>query len=303
MKAAFPRRPFALWQTPAFARVPVMSLPGLSLLLASAMLLLAPSARAWGPLGHGVVAELAQRRLSPAAEREVERLLAPEHTTRLADVANWPDQIRNDPTQQALWKRTSRWHYINFSSDRCGYVAPRDCPKGECVVAALAREVRVLGDRTQPDAIRLEALKFVVHLVGDAHQPLHAGYRPDRGGNQYQVQFGGKGSNLHKVWDSGLLSTRHLRWQDYANLLDARPPVTLLPAIAPLDDPYAQWSEESCRLTAAMDFYPSRRRIGSAYVDRNLPLAERRLREAGTRLAEVLNSQLGDVVTQHAHKH
>jgi hypothetical protein len=280
-----------------------MSLPGLSLLLASAMLLVAPSARARGPLGHSVVAELAQRRLSPAAEREVERLLAPEHTTRLADVANWPDQIRNDPAQQALWKRTSRWHYINFSSDRCRYVAPRDCPRGECVVATLARVARVLGDRSQPDAVRREALKFVVHLVGDVHQPLHAGYRPDLGGNRYQVQFEGRGSNLHKVWDSGLLNTRRLRWREYANLLDARPPPTLPPAIAPLDDPYAQWAGESCRLTAAMDFYPSRRRIGSAYVDRNLPLAERRLREAARRLAEVLNSHLGEVVTQHAHKH
>jgi hypothetical protein len=280
-----------------------MSLTRLSLLLASTMLLVAPSARAWGPLGHSVVAELAQRQLSPAAEREVERLLAPEHTTHLADVANWPDQVRNDPALQALWKRTSRWHYVNFSSDRCNYVAPRDCPKGECVVAALAREVQVLGDRSQPDAVRREALKFVVHLVGDVHQPLHAGYRPDRGGNQYQVQFEGKGSNLHKVWDSGLLGTRHLRWRDYANLLDSRPPVTLPRPFAPLDNPYAQWAEESCRLTAAMDFYPSRRRIGSAYVDRSLPLAERRLRVAGRRLAEVLNRHLGDVVTQHAHEH
>ena len=292
-----------MWQTRAFARVPVMLLARLSLMLASTMLLISPSARAWGPLGHSVVAELAQRQLSPAAEREVERLLAPEHTTRLADVANWPDQIRNDPARQALWKRTSRWHYINFSSDRCNYVAPRDCPKGECVVAALAREVQVLGDRSQPDAVRREALKFVVHLVGDVHQPLHAGYRPDRGGNQYQVQFEGRGSNLHKVWDSGLLNTRQLRWQEYASLLDARSPVALPPAMAPLDDPYAQWAEESCRLTAAMDFYPSRRRIGPAYVARNLPLAERRLREAGRRLAEVLNSHLGEVVTQHAHKH
>lgn len=280
-----------------------MSLSSLFLLLGSAMLLVAPSARAWGPLGHSVVAELAQRQLSPAAEREVERLLAPEHITRLADVANWPDQIRNDPAQQALWKRTSRWHYINFSSDRCDYVAPRDCPKGECVVAALAREVQVLGDRSQSDAVRREALKFVVHLVGDVHQPLHAGYRQDRGGNQYQVQFEGKGSNLHKVWDSGLLATRHLSWQAYASLLEARPSAPLPPAIAPLDDPYAQWAEESCRITATMDFYPSRRRIGPAYVARNLPLAERRLREAGRRLAEILNIRLGEVVTQHAHKH
>lgn len=271
-------------------------------MLLSAMFAVAPAAWAWGPLGHSVVAELAQRHLSPAAEAEVERLLAPEHTTRLADIANWPDQIRNDPAQQALWKQTNRLHYINFASRRCDYVAPRDCPGGQCVVAALAHDVAVLGDRSQPDAARRRALKFVVHFVGDIHQPLHAGYRPDRGGNLYQVQFNGKGSNLHKVWDSGLLSTRHLRWQDYANELDARGPVAPPPSIAPLDNPYAQWAEESCRLTAATDFYPSHHTIGPTYVARELPLAEQRLREAGRRLAEVLNSHLGGSVTQHAHK-
>jgi len=277
-----------------------MSLRFRSLAL-SALLVAAPSAWAWGPMGHSVVAELAQRHLSRAASAEVQRLLAPEHTTRLADVANWPDQIRNDPAQQALWRRTARLHYINFASRRCDYVAPRDCPQGQCVVAALAREVAVLGDRSRSDGERREALKFVVHFVGDIHQPLHAGYRADRGGNRYQVRFEGRGSNLHKVWDSGLLSTRYRRWQDAADALDAAAPV-VLPPVTPGADPYAQWAGESCRLTAAADFYPSRHAVGAAYVARELPLAEQRLRQAGRRLAEVLDSQLGDAVTSRMRK-
>jgi len=256
---------------------------------------LAPAAQAWGPLGHSIVAALAQRHLSPAAEAEVERLLAGDHTTQLADVASWADRIQDDPAQATLWQQTRRLHYINFhGGPGCDYVPPRDCRDGECVVDGLAHYVAVLGDKSQPDAVRLEALKFVVHFVGDIHQPLHAGYRDDLGGNRYQVQFEGRGSNLHKVWDSGMLKTRGLDWQAYATKLDAEGPVSLPPPIAPLDDPYAQWAEESCRITARPGFYPGGHTIGQGYVDAELPLAENRLRIAGRRLAEVLNLALAN---------
>lgn len=252
-----------------------------------ACLLLAPDADAWGPDGHRIVAELAQRHLSPAAEAQVERLLAPEHTSRLADVATWADDIQDDPAQQSLWKATRSQHYVNFRDSQCHYDPPRDCPDGRCVVGALDHYAAVLGDPGQSDEARREALKFVVHFVGDVHQPLHAGYRDDKGGNTYQVQFQGKGSNLHRVWDSGLLHTRALAWQDYARQLDAGglagpPPVQ--------GAPYA-WAEESCRISRGI--YPDGHAIGAAYVGAELPLAERRLREAGRRLAKLLNLALG----------
>jgi hypothetical protein len=265
-----------------------------SLALALAMLVFAPAAQAWGPLGHSVVAELAQRHLSPAAEAEVERLLAPEHTQRLADVANWPDQVQNDPARAALWKQTRSQHYVNFrGGSNCDYVPPRDCRDGRCVVSGLQYYVGVLGDRSQPDAVRREALKFVVHFVGDIHQPLHAGYRDDKGGNDYQVQYEGAGTNLHKVWDSKMLYTRDFDWQAYAQSLDSAVPVALPAPIAPLDNPYAQWAEESCRITAEPGFYPAGHKVGNAYVKAELPTAELRLRQAGRRLAAVLNTALG----------
>jgi hypothetical protein len=264
-----------------------------SLVIALAMLAVTPQVLAWGPLGHSVVAELAQRHLSPAAEAEVERLLAPEHTRLLADVANWSDHIQNDPARAALWKQTRSQHYINFrGGSDCDYVPPRDCRDGRCVVAALQYYIGVLGDRGQPDVARREALKFVVHFVGDIHQPLHAGYRDDNGGNTYQVQFDGAGTNLHKVWDSKMLYSRDLDWRAYAQVLDAPVPVTLPASIAPLDNPYAQWAEESCRITADTGFYPAGHKIDQAYVKAELPVAERRLREAGRRLADVLNLAL-----------
>ncbi len=257
---------------------------------ALAFLLIAP-VQAWGPLGHGTVAALAQRHLSPAAEAEVIRLLAPEHTQQLADVASWADQIQNDPALDALWKQTRSQHYINFHGN-CDYVPVRDCRDGRCVVGALQYYVGILGDRRQPDSARREALKFVVHFVGDIHQPLHAGSRDDKGGNAYQVQFDGKGSNLHKVWDSGMLNSRRLDWQDYARTLDAGAPVTLPAPREPLDDAYAQWAQESCRISSAPGFYPDGHTIGAAYVGAELPVAEQRVRMAGRRLAELLNLTL-----------
>lgn len=259
-----------------------------------AFLGVAPLAQAWGPLGHSVVAELAQRHLSPAAKAEVEHLLALENKTRLADIASWADEIRNDANQQDLWKNTRGLHYINFTSPKCNYVPPRDCPDGHCVVAAIDHYAEILADKKQSDATRLEALKFVVHFIGDEHQPLHAGYRDDKGGNDYQVQMNGKGSNLHRVWDSSLLLTHSNDWKAYADELDQRGMVTLPPTIAPFDNAFAQWAEESCRATAQPGFYPKGHKIDDAYVKAELPLAEERLRDAGRRLAEVLNIALSN---------
>jgi hypothetical protein len=269
-----------------------MNLARRAVTLLAACLVVAP-ALAWGPLGHSVVAQLAQRHLSPAAEAEVVRLLAPDHTRLLADIANWPDQMQDDPDFKDLWKQTRGQHYINFhGGSDCDYVPPRDCRDGRCVVGGLQHYVAVLGDRSQPDSVRRQALKFVVHFVGDIHQPLHAGYRDDKGGNTYQVQFDGKGSNLHKIWDSRMLYTRGQDWQQYAQRLDSDFWTPLPAPIAPLDNKYAQWAEESCRITAEPGFYPANHEITPAYVHTWLPLADQRLSEAGRRLAEVLNLAL-----------
>ncbi len=265
----------------------------LVVLVALVATLAAPIAAAWGPVGHRAVADLAERQLDAKALAEVRRLLKPVDERNLADVATWPDEIRNDPTKKDLWKDTSPLHYINFRDKTCVYVPPRDCPDGKCVVGGLQKYVAILGDRHRSDAERLDALRFVVHFVGDIHQPLHAGYRDDKGGNDVQVRFEGKGENLHKVWDSGLLGTRDLRWKAYADTLAAEGPVKLPEPIAPLDNPYAQWAEESCRITRDFGVYPNGRDISPVYIKTNLPIAERRLREAGKRLAVLLNKTLG----------
>lgn len=249
-----------------------------------ASLACAPTALAWGPRGHRIVAELAEAQLTPQARAEVRQLLAVRGVWRLDEVAAWADELRD--TDPALFRQTKRLHFVNFHSRDCLYDPPRDCRHGECAVAAIQRYSAILADRANPPAQRAQALAFVVHFVGDIHQPLHADYRHDAGGNDYQVRWRGHGTNLHRVWDSLILDSMHLSASQWTSRLEAaRTP------IAAGGTP-AQWAEESCRIDRDDGVYPASRRIDAAYVDRELPIAEQRLRQAGARLAALLNRDL-----------
>ncbi|MBU6404070.1 MAG: S1/P1 nuclease [Proteobacteria bacterium] len=261
-------------------------------LLCFALLATVP-AFAWGPLGHRIVADLAAAQLAPAARAQVDALLASEHAQSLADIANWADTLRDDPAQAALGKATAPLHYVNMHGS-CAFKPALDCPDGQCMVGAINHYAAILGNRGLPAAERAQALNFVVHFVGDVHQPLHAGYLQDRGANDYQVQFEGQGSNLHRVWDSGLLSTRHLDARQYAAFLEKQGPVTLPAPIAPRDNPPAQWAGQSCQVVMDHGVYPAGHVITQAYVERQLPVADHQLRLAGKRLADLLNRVLGD---------
>jgi hypothetical protein len=250
--------------------------------LACMLLFLPVLAHAWGPAGHRLVAELAQGQLEPGTAAQIRQLIG---SHSLADVATWADDLRDDESQRALGRATAPLHYINFGSAACRYDATRDCPDGRCVVGGIERYAGVLGDRARSRAERAEALRFVVHLVADAHQPLHAGYRADRGGNRFQVQFNGRGSNLHAVWDTPVLASRKLGWPRHARELARKP----LPAASGTP---AQWVEESCRMTRDDGIYPSVHRVDQRYLARMRPLAERRVRSAAARLAAVLDRAL-----------
>lgn len=249
------------------------------------LLVCSAPAFAWGPDGHRIVADLAQRQLQPRAQAEVARLLAGESSPTLPAVANWADEIR------AADGTNAKLHYVNFRDGGCDYVPARECPDGQCIVAAINRYFLVLSDASRPDAERREALKYLVHFVGDVHQPLHAGAREDRGGNEFQVNLDGRGSNLHSVWDREILATRKLAPPAYARALAAQSP---LPPdrTGGSDRPAVEWALESCRLVHSDALYPPRYVIGADYLLAHRPLAEQRLREAGRRLAALVNYAL-----------
>lgn len=241
-------------------------------------------ALAWGPDGHRIVASLAEAQLDDSTRTEVMRLLAVSGDSSLADVSNWADDVREDPAQQELSRQTSRLHYINFSDSGCRFEAESICAKGQCVVAAIEKYADRLANKKLSDAQRAESLRFLVHFVADAHQPLHAGYRPDKGGNTFQVRIDGEGSNLHRVWDSKIISSRHLAWPEYARQLSPEP------SIAANGDA-REWAEQSCRITRH-DVYPTSRNITPTYLANQLDTVDLQLRRAAARLALVLNRSL-----------
>jgi len=269
-------------------------------LLLLLLLAASPAALGWSGLGHRLVGDLAARHLRPSTQRQVQLLLAGESEPTLAGVASWADGLRDsDP---ALFRRTARWHYVNLGPD-CDYDPARDCRGDQCLVGAIRQQQRVLADRTQPLQQRRDALALLVHLVGDAHQPLHAGGRADKGGNRYQVSLrtdlpqppfarnrqtdGVIGTNLHAVWDYYLLATPRLPARVYADRLATAP---WPPKTGASQDP-VQWVVESCRL--ARGVYPATHAMDRAYLDQQRPLAELRIRQAAYRLATLLDATLG----------
>lgn len=255
-------------------------------IFAVALLFTTSSVFAWGPLGHRTIAALAERELTPAARAEVERLLAPDHERSLVDVAMWADDLRDEDS--ARYRKTSRDHFVNFRGGQCRYDARRDCRDGRCVVAAIERNLATLGDRKHSQAERADALRFVVHYIADVHQPLHAGYKDDKGGSGVQLRYGRENRNLHSVWDGLILNSIGYRWPEYADMLARSKP----PLVAPGNDPVA-WAEESCRAVRDEGVYPSGNRIDAAWLDRKRPVAERRLQIAAKRLAAAFNRVLG----------
>ncbi|HYU45479.1 MAG TPA: S1/P1 nuclease [Terriglobales bacterium] len=250
---------------------------------------------AWGPEGHIVVAKVASARLSPSARTAVRKLLG-RHT--LDSVANYADQVRGQRPE------TSNWHFVDIPKDATDYDAARDCkdtPKGDCIINELARTQATLKDRSLPKAKRAEALKFVVHFVGDLHQPLHCADNHDRGGNDVKVTFFGKQSNLHRVWDSDIITESNLPPVEFAaqldSWLDAQDTATLEKGTT------VDWAQASHKL-AVDDAYniPADHQLDASYADANLPIIDQQLAIAGLRLAAILNAIFAPAV-HHAPKH
>lgn len=241
--------------------------------------------QAWSAFGHRLVGLLAQEQLSDGVRMQVDELLMLESGADLGTIAAWADGVRGEPR----YAHTGPLHYVNFKDGSCKYKARRDCPNGACVIDGLSHYTRILGDVTESPEARLEALKFVVHLVGDVHQPFHAGNRDDRGGNRFQVRVGKEGTNLHSAWDFHVLKSARLGMTGYRARLGPRV-VTTSPV--PMD--FVAWAEESCALIDTEELYPARQgNLPAGYLKSKRPLAERQIVLAAARLAELLETTLG----------
>ena len=166
----------------------------LASLLAVAVIAAPVAAYAWSDPGHRIAAAIAEERLSPAARRLVREIVGSKPLSD-HDVATWADDVRD--------RRTGPWHYVNVPLSAEGYVAARDCPRAGCAVSAL-EEAAARPPGRRHAAELADSLRWIVHLVADLHQPMHAGELRDRGGNDTDVRIGRRRQplNVHRLWDA-----------------------------------------------------------------------------------------------------
>jgi hypothetical protein len=266
-------------------------------------LALGASPLAWGSQGHRLVGLVAADRLTPIARDNVRWLLDGQ---TLAAVSTWADSIRSDQQQ------TYGWHFLNIPPGASGYDRDRDCPRAagvapgsrsdrwrDCIVDRILFWEQRLADARLDRADRATALKFIVHFIGDLHQPFHA-LGVGRGGNDIEVRVFGEANcadegekpfpcNLHSVWDSRLIQRRALDDRAYLAQLQKLIVEERL-AASPAGTP-AQWAEQSWRL-AREALVTSGANIDEAYYRRQSRVIDGQLALAGVRLAAVLNRAL-----------
>jgi hypothetical protein len=244
---------------------------------------------AWGPRGHRVAARIAQEHLNSPALREMHRLLGNDD---LISISTWADEIRLERPE------TARWHFVDIPLQSNGFLDRRDCASignshvGDCVVARITYFEGVLADSHAPVQARSEALKFLVHLVADIHQPMHAAGDAE-GGNHLHIielgreQCGNRPCNLHLLWDVDLI--RSIPERTLLKRIESRISREDLSS-KPVGTPES-WANESLHL-AQQAWLPEGARVDELYFRRNTPIVETRLALAGLRLAKLLNRGL-----------
>lgn len=262
------------------------------------LMLLSASSFAWGPEGHRIIGEIAETRLTPAARLQVKELLGNDN---LAAVALWADEIRSERPE------SYGWHFVDIPMDASGFSEQRDCFRPDekhpytledhhnCVVDRITMFERVLADRNAPRQGRIEALKFLVHFVGDVHQPMHA-IAEARGGNDiHSSEFSSRQCrqrpcNLHFAWDTGLIKHAGISEERYRARLNELIASRKLAVQA--DGTPAEWANESFWLAKKV-WVDEGGAVDETYFESNIGIVNRRLALAGVRLARLINEALG----------
>ncbi|MBD3728784.1 MAG: S1/P1 nuclease [Sphingomonadales bacterium] len=275
----------------------------IALLVALALALVPQGAMAWGSFGHRTTAEIALANVSPHTRAEIAKLIAharelgtPDCPIRnLEDAAVWPDCLRGESWR---WGYSFSWHYQTEPVDT-PYDVRANCSGGNCVSAQITRNQRILSDESLPPAVRLEALAFLVHFIGDIHQPLHSGDDDDKGGNDRRVDYGiVPALNLHSIWDTTLAERA---------ITSAQPPLvrryTPAERAALAGGTPADWGRESWALARSAvypgaygrdpvggDPLPKEGALSQSAIEEAIPVAQRRIVQAGLRMADALDA-------------
>ncbi|HET6255750.1 MAG TPA: S1/P1 nuclease [Puia sp.] len=238
----------------------------------------------WGVTGHRTIGKIAAGHLTTQAQTAVRELIG---DTTLAEISTWPDEVRSQPA----YRSTGSWHYINlplglsfadFDAKVKGMTQPN-------VYSALLQQEKILGATTSTREQKVEALKFIVHFVGDLHQPMHVSREEDKGGNTIQLNYDGNGTNLHALWDSKLIDHQGLTYEQMADKYDHATPAEIRQWQS---EPLIQWIWESyqasSKLYEEVDAMKTRA-IDDSYYQAHIAIVQDRIEKAGIRLAGVLN--------------
>jgi hypothetical protein len=249
-------------------------------------LAMCPVSWGWGREGHQIIATVAEDHLDETTKVMVQSLLGNNH---LYSIASWADDVRRERPE------TKAWHYVDIPLSS-KYDAKRDCALPDsCVVAKINDFLRVLTDKNAPRDQRAEALKFIVHFVGDIHQPLHA-VKEAKGGNGIHVRFlssdrcGPYDCNLHGVWDTSMILHSGLNRPEYSQHLEE---LIQSQKLGSGDDGTPeQWANESLRFAGAA-WVPDGSNLDEQYYQKEIKVVDRQMALAGLRLAKLLNDSIG----------
>ncbi|WP_143309640.1 S1/P1 nuclease [Chitinophaga vietnamensis] len=239
---------------------------------------------AWGPIGHRVVAEIAWQHLTPKARQAVTAILGRES---LAMIANWPDFIKSDTTHR--YDHTNTWHYLDFPGgvSRAEFDSLLKAATGENLYVETQAMIKELKNRSLPKDQKQFALSFLVHMLGDMHQPLHVGHDEDQGGNKISVQWFNQPSNLHHVWDEQLIDFQQLSYTEYTKAIDIASPEQVKAYQA---GTIADWMFESHELADKVYGYTKPdSKLSYRYNYVFINDLNKQLLKGGLRLAAVLN--------------
>lgn len=242
----------------------------------------ADTAQAWGSTGHRITGAIAERHLTDRARAGVQSILGVE---TLAEASTWPDFMRQSP--DPFWRTAGAFHSVEVPEGRTysGHAAP---PQGDAV-EALARFTATVRDEAAPLAERQLALRFIVHIVGDLHSPLHACSGLDHCGGDVAVVFFGRSTNLHMLWDEDMIDHERLSYSEWAEWLNARLTEADTRRLWQADP--AVWIAESA--AARPSVYPGEVFDSKVYRFLHRPLLEQRLSEGGVRIAAYLDAVFG----------
>lgn len=261
-----------------------------------------PGPLGWSADGHYITAAIATAYLSSTAAEAISTILSPE---TVESVATWADQVKDDPGY--AWSKPL--HFINTPSWECAFVAANDCPTDTCVYGSILNYTSQL---TSSGTEQYDALKFLIHFVGDIHQPLHCGFKADAGGNDEKGTFLGASTDLHMVWDNLIIQQRlsdlSYTYDQYAAYLvtQLKGPwqskiATWTTCVTPNDKSCVEaWGSESAGLACTYAYTDSTGNhiadgfdLGLPYYNFALPTVEEQLSKGGIRLAYLLNGVFG----------